>query len=602
MEKTVVKMTEGGLFVGLLICSIILCVSAQAANQHVEEITKGAHTYQVKMGGTLDEFNTADYLETYGASMRLQSRYQPNESVTIENIGSTDVVNPRIVINGRRNRFSVDDILAGIIKPGMTDAEKAQAIWAYVADIWLQTHENDRRVDNGSILINKELTNPVKLSNIYYCSGCQFASANILVLCKYVGLKARTSGMGTAHRIAEVWFDNNWHILDGDQRTFYLEKDNKTLASYDDIRNDPNLANRTIDGGFASRGIKNRGDQYKNLERKNIDINDIKPYLSTMAMTLRPGEKFIWRWDNIGKYRCGDNERNITPKRPAGLMPYQLANGKMIYQPKLEPEKNAGDNCVTYKISTAYPVVGGTVTARFHRKSPVDVCRVLISVRDGNSVRVWSAADTDIGDFEKRIELDKALNPLPTPAIYNYSVKFELSPQNSPQDVAISGIGIESDVQMSALSLPSLSAGTNNVAYRDDSTGDRKVRITHLWNENSMITPPLPPTAPIKPPNGGSSDLKPLKKLTWEAAKDPDGYISDYHVQVSLRPDMLYPVSPNFDRIVGSPQPEWPVPEGWLLPYKTYYWRVRSRDNWGTWSDWSEVWNFNTTIPAPGSG
>jgi len=602
MKKAGVNMTKGGLFTGLLICCCLLCAPVQAANQHTEEITKGSHTYQVKMGGTLDEFNTADYLETYGGSMRLQSKYQPNESVTIENIGTTDVVNPRIVINGRRNRYSVDDILADIIKPGMTDEEKARAIWAYVADIWLQTHENDRRVDNGSILINKELTNPVKLSNIYYCSGCQFASANILVLCKYIGLKARTSGMGSAHRIAEVWFDNDWHVLDGDQRTFYLEKDNSTLASYDDVKNDPNLAHRTIDGGFASRGIKSRGDQYKTFERKDIDINDIKPYLSTMAMTLRPGEKFVWRWDNIGKYRCGDNDRNVKRDRPGGLMPYQLANGKMIYQPKLEPGKTAAADGVTYKISCPYPIVGGMVTAKFHRKSPADICKVLVSVRDSNGVEAWSAADTDIGDFEKRIELDKALNPLPTPAIYNYTVKFELQPKGSPQDAAVSGVVIESDVQMSALSLPSLSAGVNNVAYRDDSTGERNVKITHVWNENSMVAPPLPPKAPIKPANGGSSDLKPLKKLKWQPAADPDGYISGYHVQLSTRPDMIYPLSPNFDRISFSPEPEWEVPEGWLLPYKKYYWRVRSRDNWGVWSDWSDVWKFETTVPAPGSG
>jgi hypothetical protein len=127
------------------------------------------------------------------------------------------------------------------------------------------------------------------------------------------------------------------------------------------------------------------------------------------------------------------------------------------------------------------------------------------------------------------------------------------------------------------------------------------MKITHVWNENSMVAAPLPPKAAVKPANGASSDLKPLKKLKWEAATDTDGYISGYHIQLSTRPDMIYPLSPNFDRISLSPEPEWDVPEGWLLPYKKYYWRVRSRDNWGVWSDWSDVWKFETTIPAPGS-
>ena len=82
--------------------------------------------------------------------------------------------------------------------------------------------------------------------------------------------------------------------------------------------------------------------------------------------------------------------------------------------------------------------------------------------------------------------------------------------------------------------------------------------------------------------------------LTWEAATDPDGdAIADYHVQVSPRPDMLHPVSPNFDRISFSPDPTWPVPEGWLLEGRPYYWRVRARDARGVWSRWGAVWTFH---------
>ena len=608
---------------GLLVIGLILVAKANAAKEHTEEVTSSPCTYQVKMNGTLDEFNTADYFETYLESMRLLSRFQPNEYLIIENVGDKDVINPRIVINGRRNRFSVDDILADIIKPGMTDAEKALAIWAYVADIELQTHENDRRVDNGSILINHELTNPVKLSNVYYCSGCQFASANIAILCKYIGLKAHTSGMGSAHRIAEVWYDNDWHVLDGDQRTFYLEKDNKTLASYNDIAKDPNLAHRNHDGGFAGKGIKSRGDQYKNLERKDIDINDIKPYLSTMAMTLRPGEKFIWRWDNIGKYRCGDNDRNIKPNRPQGVPPYQLANGKIVYQPRLkaaafgasesinikpdmkngnlllQPQAAEKPAYVVYKIASPYPIVGGQVNAKFSRETAADVCRVLVSVRDSNWIEAWSPKDSD-GRIDKKVTvpLDEILNPIPTHAVYSYLIRFELQSPKSPKDVSVTDISFESDVQMSATSLPSLSAGANNVVYKDDSKDGRRAHITHCWNESSIITPPLPPAAATKPVSGDRVDFASPQRLKWEPAKDPDGYIADYHIQVSIRPDMLFPVSPVFDRIIFSQEPEWKVPNGWLVKGQTYYWRVRAKDNWGVWSDWSNVWTFTAASPA----
>ena len=625
MKKNTMKTSKQNFWLPITMCMAIIAIApymqAEAAKEHVEEITTATHTYQIKMDGTLDEFNTADYYDTYGNSMRFQSKFQPNEYVIIENIGDTDVVNPRIVINGRRNRFSVDDILADIIKPNMTDAEKALAIWAYVANIELQSHDNDRRVDDGSILINKELANPVKLSNIYYCSGCQFAAASISVLCEYIGLKTRTAAMGSAHRIAEVWYDDDWHILDGDQRTFYLEKDNKTLASYDDIRNDPCLCDRNHDGGFASRGIKSRGSQYKNLPQNIIDINDIKPYLSTMAMTLRPGEKLIWRWDHIGKYRCGANDRNIKSDRPQGLLPYQLANGKMVYQPKLDsallahgadenvniksvaengkpsrlqPAETGKPAYVVYKVSSAYPVVGGTVGVKLSRKTADQICRIYVSVYDANNwAEAWSAKDADTGELERKIAIDSVLNPLPTPAIYNYYVKFEIQANNAASDVCINEICIESDVQMSGTSLPSLSVGENNVAYRDESNQDRRVRITHGWNESSMVIPPLAPEKPTNLADGNSISVAALKRLKWETAKDPDGYIADYHIQISSRPDMLYPVSPVFDRIIFSAEPVWQIPQGWLRPYKTYYWRVRAKDNWGVWSGWSNVWQFS---------
>ncbi len=55
------------------------------------------------MGGTLDEFNTAKYPDTYGNSKRLDWGFQPNGYLVLENVGTGDVVDPRIVIDGRRD-------------------------------------------------------------------------------------------------------------------------------------------------------------------------------------------------------------------------------------------------------------------------------------------------------------------------------------------------------------------------------------------------------------------------------------------------------------------------------------------------------------------
>ena len=139
-----------------------------------------------------------------------------------------------------------------------------------------------------------------------------------------------------------------------------------------------------------------------------------------MAMTLRPGEKFIRRWDHLGKFRCGQNPRNRN------YLPYRLANGKLIYRPDLHEadfrkwilsEDNikttledgkpplvhpqiAGDEAfISYRLKTAYPIVGGVVGGRFHRKTNHDSCKIYLSIADSDWTQVWSADET--GELER---------------------------------------------------------------------------------------------------------------------------------------------------------------------------------------------------------
>jgi len=600
-----------------------------SVKEHAELITGGRHSYRIKMGGTLDEFNTPEFIETYNNNMRLESKFQPNKYVIIENIGETNVINPRIVINGRRNWNGADDIITSVTKPDMTDAEKVMALYMFLADHWVQAHENDRRPDpeipgdesHPSRNDFKERANPVKAVNCYYCGGCQFEATNLVVLARHLGLAARPVWLNTldrygAHCVAEVFYDGSWHLFDPDQRTFYLDTDNTTVASFARLHNNPSLVERTHDGGFASSGLKKRTSQYRKIWPPHVMAVDT--WLSKMDITLRPGERLIYRWDHIGKYRCGANRRNIKPGRPKGLLPYQLANGRLLYRPRLdnaglfhksalcelniEPVKNESQQgrlqqqitgwagFVIYKISSPWPIVGATGRAGFFRKSEQDHCRVYLSVHDSNWMQVYSA--DAVGRFDGSFKLDELLNPAPAPAIYEYYLKFEVNAAEAVGDAWIERIEIESDLQMAATSLPSLSVGGNRILYCDQSGDKRRVRVTHGWVESSATSPPEPPAKAITPADGGTVKLAELTELIWWPATDRDGSVVDYHIQVSRRGDFLCPVSPNFDRIVGSAETRWPVPAGWLVKNRTYYWRLRAKDDWGSWSRWSKTFSF----------
>ncbi len=598
-------------------------VLEQAPREHVEEITDGTHAYEVALGGTLDGFNTLEYLDTYAACKRLQSKFEPNAYLLLENVGTTDVVGPRVVVEGRRDWYSVEAILAGVLEPGMSEAEKAIAVWAFTASHQVQCHENNRRVgppypDPASHPSRNEFgerADPVKAANCYYCSGCSLSAANFVVLCRAAGLAARAVWMCSpdeyaTHCVGEARYDGDWHLFDPERRSFYLESDNRTIASYKTLHENPALAARTVDGGCASPGMKTHAPDYEKFYPPHA--MPVEQWTSTMSMTLRPGEQFLWRWDHEGKFRCGENPRN------RGNLPYGLANGKMVYRPRLapstfwrgivsahnvalargedgamriQPEAAGTPARVVYKVASPYPIVGGLVGGKFFRKGEADRCRVCVAVRDGDWIDVWSADAR--GETEAYTAVDDALDPRPNPAIRRYYVKIELEAQASPEDAAVLAIYLESDVQMAATSLASLGVGANRVVYRDANVGPRRVRLTHGWRESSATRPPLAPAGPVAPSNGGKAKPGSLEKLAWRAAVDPDGEpIADYHVRVSPRADMLHPVAPNLDRIIESATPEWRLPEGWLVPGQAYYWQVRAVDAWGAWSDWSNVWRF----------
>ncbi len=599
----------------ILPLAITLCCLASISfaelqkKEAVKLIDDGQAEYQIEVGGSLDSFNTTRFQSVDGRNMLEFPGFQPNVELVIENIGERDVINPRIVINDRHDWFSLDTFVAGVVKPGMSDREKAFAIYEAFRDNFYHYYASELSM-NGEVL-QSDMYDPIKHLNSYANTAYSLQAICLAKAWTHAGLKSREIDFAMSHSVAEVLYDNAWHMMDSDMKVFILKRDNKTLASVADCLADRELVKRTHHYGFAAPSNAKDDAKKARMYCPNTGILYKASPEHTMALVLRPGESIVRRWDNMGMFH--DNRLHAKSK------PY-FANGKLIYKPDLSkthfldaaewhynlamfvadgerPYVHAAKGLKTcqwvFRVQSPYCIVGGTIHVEFTSDFSLYLRPKVFVSADGQHWReVWHGprkapfvCDVSINDF---------IGTKVSNAKYEYYVKLEWFPLRGPTSLGIDSLLIETDLEMSPPSLPTLRLGQNKVVYLDDTQGDRKVRVAHQWQESSANTPPCAPTAAVFPVDGDkNTSLSTL--LQWKPATDADGDpIVDYHIEVRDRPDMKYTVSTNLERLTFSGDPQWKVPAGCLIPGRRYYWHIRAKDKRGAWSKWSDAWSFIT--------
>src|SRR3954466_1014132 len=113
------------------------------------------------------------------------------------------------------------------IKPGMTDQEKAVAVWKSVV---MFRHQDS---PPNEFLEEDNPHDPIKDFNVYGYGQCCCASANIENLARYAGLEARGWGI-IAHSVPEIKWGGDWHMLDASLITYFPKNDGQ-LAGVSEI-------------------------------------------------------------------------------------------------------------------------------------------------------------------------------------------------------------------------------------------------------------------------------------------------------------------------------------------------------------------------------
>ncbi len=411
--------------------------------------------------------------ETYRIRMKESVR---NRTVTLTNRGRELVVNPRIVVNGRRDWFSTATILAEILRPGMSDREKAIAIWEFLRD----NRCHDEPAHDGI-----ELHDPVRFLNAYGYGYCNDAAVNLAVLAEQVGIPSRVWGL-SGHVVPEVHFDGAWHMLDPDGEIYYLDDDGETISSVSTLEQRPDII-RKYRGTFGC-SIDRVVEIYTTTEDNRVMpwYKEISEARHTMAYVLRPGESLLRSWDNWGLYfsslyldepeRYGNGRFTFEPifegdlfrkgAESVGGLRSKHAGGRWM----LAPSGARGKGSLIYRFASPYPILDGAVSVNA-RISGTGSLEVRLSETGDNWQAVWSADSA--GPVKRNVPIGGYFRNGYGRPVYSYLLDVRLS-----GGAQVSRLRITSDVQVAPASLPALESGQNEVRYVDDTRGDRDVGIT----------------------------------------------------------------------------------------------------------------------------
>ena len=279
------------------------CFLALAPAAAAETLTAQLHANQpwtVKIPGALNESHLRDP-RGYGKHGMAQSYF--TRRITLSNTGSVPLTGRLLVADGK-DWSSEDTLLKGLRLP--TEPRD------FVQGFYTFWKEQRSHASSGS----KASEYPIATLNFWGYTLCgEDAHSLARLFSQKAGIPGRLIAL-SGHTVGEYFYEDAWHIIDGDQNACYLRLDNRILASAHDIVCDPFLALRTkVFGKHAPMSQANAAFNTSLFEfiepkdKKPLKFKDADIVLS--PETLWPGEKIIYHADRaparpVGKTDIGE--------------------------------------------------------------------------------------------------------------------------------------------------------------------------------------------------------------------------------------------------------------------------------------------------------
>jgi hypothetical protein len=435
------------------------------SKSHSEIINKSKHSWKIHVGGETPIINQSIRIEVL-------------EGVT---------QNPILCSSTHVDFSSLSAIVGDITSPEMTEEEKAKALWRFTMN-----NLYSGRWSTGA--------DGLEHLNVYGYGYCGTFTALLEPLWWAAGLSARHVNIGN-HAATEVYYDNDWHYLDAHRRCFFLEKDNRTIASLEDLNYLPALWD-------MKRRKKTEQVGQKKYYYMTMHPRDHGTYSREFPMSK--GDRLTLSWNKSGKWCLARGGKAANKPAPE---PAIYANGTFDFVRDLRkplradvalisskninwedsslgyvhPLKAKEDAHLVYKVRVPYFIPEALVTGRVFRQSPKDLVAIDISTDNGGRwLPHWRASGTGMVEAEFSTSKTQAVTAR-VPWKYSYLIRIRMRAEESPLNVGAYFLKSTAHLVYNPVSLPALNAGENIVTYSNESDSPYSVKVTYHWLENLPI-------------------------------------------------------------------------------------------------------------------